>query len=57
MSYAEGQILVGDINNFVHVIDPSHGNFELSHVCILIFISDSLNLFFKFDFKVKVLMQ
>lgn len=32
MSYGEGQLLVGDVNNFVHVIDPRHSEFRLLHV-------------------------
>lgn len=32
MSYSGGQLLVGDVNNFLHVIDPRHGEFSLLHV-------------------------
>lgn len=31
MSYGEGQLFFGDVNNSVHVIDPAHGEFNLVH--------------------------
>lgn len=36
MSYDGGQLFIGDLNGYLHVIDPTNGAFELLHVGIFL---------------------